>query len=238
MTPGSVSLPPRAAPTIGSARRQGRRVALQQPVPPTGISFDRDAPPRVERAPAVPRQAGGAPHERTIAAGLAAGDPAALEGAFRAWSGLVHGFCRKAVGPDDADDLTQQVFVAAWRSRDGFDLDRGVVPAWLIGIARNVVARHWRSARRVATPVGSIGDADQPDPTSPTDHLADRMMVAAALDVLTEPQRATLRLAFEDGLSQTEIAERLDLPLGTVKSHQRRGLHRLREHLEAARGDR
>lgn len=213
MTLGSVSPPPRAAPTIGSSRRQGRRVALQQP------------------------GAEGAPHERTIAVGLMAGDPAALEGAFRAWSGLVHGFCRKAVGPDDADDLTQQVFVAAWRSRDGFDPDRGVVPAWLIGIARNVVAGHWRSARRVATPVGSI-DADQPDPTSPTDHLADRMMVAAALDVLTEPQRDTLRLAFHDELSQTEIAERLNLPLGTVKSHQRRGLHRLREHLEAARGDR
>lgn len=238
MTPGSVSLPPRAAPTIGPPRRQGRRVALQQPVPPTGMAFDRDATARAASDTTVPRQAGGAPHERTIAAGLAAGDPAALEGAFRAWSGLVHGFCRKAVGADDADDLTQQVFVAAWRSRDGFDPDRGVVPAWLIGIARNVVARHWRTARRTPTPVDRIPDVDQPDQGTSPDHLADRMVVAAALDVLSEPQRDTLRLAFEGGLSQTEIAERLNLPLGTVKSHQRRALHRLREHLEASRGDR
>lgn len=67
-----------------------------------------------------------------------------------------------------------------------------------------------------------------------TDVVADRLTVAAALDVLTEAQRATLRLSFYDELSQAEIADRLELPLGTVKSHHRRGLASLRDHLEHA----
>ncbi len=70
------------------------------------------------------------------------------------------------------------------------------------------------------------------------DLLADRLVVTAALDVLSEVQRATLRMSFYDGLSQPEIAHRLGLPLGTVKSHQRRGLHRLRDHLEQTHVDR
>lgn len=178
--------------------------------------------------------AGDVEHERTVARGLADGDPAALEAAFRSWGGLVHGYCRRVAGDSAADDLTQQVFVEAWGSRAGFDPDRGAVPAWLVGIARNLAARHRRREQGTPTPVATIEDteptADDVDP----DMLADRMIVAAALDVLSEPQRATLRLSFYEGLSQPEIAERLDLPLGTVKSHHRRGLARLRDHLESA----
>lgn len=178
--------------------------------------------------------AGGADDERTIARALAAGDPAGLEAAFRAWAGLVHAHARRAVGADGADDLTQQVFVEAWRSRASFDPDRGVVPGWLVGITRNLVARHWRREERTPTPVASIQDTEHSPDRVDADVLADQMTVAAALDVLSSPQRDTLHLSFYEGLSQPEIAARLDLPLGTVKSHQRRGLARLRDHLEAA----
>ncbi len=93
--------------------------------------------------------------ERRIAAGLLAGNRDALADAFSTWGAMVHAFCTSRVGHDAADDLTQQVFVAAWRSRTTFDPDRGVVPGWLIGIARNLTNRSFRGVREIptATPV-------------------------------------------------------------------------------------
>ena len=173
-------------------------------------------------------------HERTVAQGLRDGEADALEAAFRSWGGLVHGFCRRAAGADAADDLTQQVFVEAWRTRGGFDPERGVVPGWLIGIARNLIARHGRQSARLPTPVAHAEVTEPHTADATHDVLADQLTVAAALDVLSEPQRATLRLTFYDGLTQSEVADHLGLPLGTVKSHHRRGLARLRDHLESS----
>lgn len=207
--------------------REGRTVAMVDP-----LSDER----RARRLSVVPDEDDGDErvHERQVAQGLLAGDADALEAAFRRWGGLVHGFCRRAVGADAADDLTQQVFVEAWRTRDRFDPERGVVPGWLIGIARNLVARHGRQAARVPTPVADAQATEPPIPDVTPDILADQLTVAAALDVLSEPQRATLRLSFFHDLTQAEVAEQLGLPLGTVKSHHRRGLARLRDHLESS----
>ncbi len=221
MIPGSV----RAVVAPSVRGRDGRTMAMVDPLP---------GERRTRRFSVVPGADEGEDrvHEREVAQGLGDGDPAALEVAFRSWGGLVHGFCRRAVGADAADDLTQQVFVEAWRTRERFDPERGVVPGWLIGIARNLVARHGQLASRLPTPVANAEATEPPTADVTPDLLADRLTVAAALDVLTEPQRATLRLSFYDGLSQAEIADRLALPLGTVKSHHRRGLARLRDHLE------
>lgn len=192
--------------------------------------------PRVTTPPAQPAQPIAAePDERAVAEALVAGDPTALETAFRSWSGMVHAYCSRTVGAQDADDLTQQVFVQAWKSRQTFDPDRGVVPGWLIGIARNLVARHLQARGGAATPVATVRSEPEPDAT---DHLADRMVVTAAVDTLPEPQRSALRMSFYDGLSQSEIATRLDLPLGTVKSHHRRALIHLKSCLEHAHADR
>lgn len=187
--------------------------------------------------PAWRRLGGAVDDERAVAHGIASGDPGALEAAFRSWGGLVHAQARRTVGAAAADDLTQQVFVEAWRSRGSFDPERGVVPGWLVGITRNVAARHWRREERTPAPVGHVEDTEASTDDDP-ELVADRMTMAAALDVLPAPQRDTLRLSFYEGLTQSEIADRLDLPLGTVKSHQRRGLVRLRDHLEDARGAR
>lgn len=194
---------------------------------------DRDVTLRASRGDVAAR-----PDERAIAQALRAGDPDALEAAFRHWAGHVHAYLRRTVGADAADDLTQQVFVEAWRTRLGFDPDRGVVPGWLIGIARNLTARHWQREARNPTPVAAVQDTEPADAPTATDRLADQLTVAAALDLLSSAQRATLHLAFYDGLSQTEIADRLDLPLGTVKSHHRRGLAALRSHLENSNASR
>lgn len=236
MTSGLVWAP---AATCHRPRREGSVVALQEPPADRGLRLRRLPSVSDVRNPDRDTQQDAAADgadavERQVAAGLVGGDRAALETAFRSWGGLVHGYVRQAVGADAADDLTQQVFVEAWRARDRFDPDRGVVPAWLVGIARNLVSRHWRTAHRTPTPVDVVEDTEPSPDHVDADRLADQLAVTAALDVLTEPQRATLRLAFYDGLTQPEIADRLDLPLGTVKSHHRRGLSRLRDHLEHA----
>lgn len=176
--------------------------------------------------------------ERRIAAGLVAGDQQALADAFAAWGRMVHAFCASRAGRDAADDLTQQVFVAAWRGRHSFDPERGVVPGWLIGIARNLSNRSFRRNREIPTADAPSEDAtlvgDAVSAPDGPDTVADRLLLGAALQRLAEDQRRTLELGYLEGLTQQEVADRLGLPLGTVKSHQRRGLQRLRHALGGA----
>lgn len=167
---------------------------------------------------------------------LATGGEAALRAAFEAHGRLVHGFCRRAVGADDAHDVTQEVFLAAWRHRHRFDPERGTVAGWLIGIARNQVLDTLR--RRTRRPQLAVGDVielgDTPEEVERIDQIAERLLVAEALEMLPERSRRAVELAFWHGLTHAEIAERCDMPLGTVKSDIRRALARLRDHLEGA----
>lgn len=162
-----------------------------------------------------------------------AGDADALAEAYRRWSALVHTLGLRALRDHaDADDVTQQVFVNAWRGRGGFDPDRGTLPGWLVGITRRVIAdtaaRHARQLRDVAAVGATIEEAAPAE----TAELAERLVVADELARLGEPQRTILALAFWEDMTHPQISEHLDLPLGTVKSHIRRSLLRLRERLE------
>jgi RNA polymerase sigma factor (sigma-70 family) len=160
-----------------------------------------------------------------------AGVPDALPRAYDRYGALVHTFASRGVGHDHASDVTQEVFIAAWRNRDRFDPARGALAGWLIGIARNKVLESLRRRR-----VRLIGDHDDEpvDATSPDmiDVLADRLLLADALGQLPERTRRLITLAFDGQLSHAEIAEQTGVPLGTVKSDIRRGLRRLKGVLE------
>lgn len=166
-----------------------------------------------------------------------AGDERALSAVYEQWSRLVYGMAMKSLRQvSDAEDVTQRVFVAAWIGRSNFDPDRARLSAWLVGITKNVIADvHERRARDLRDREALIKGFDRQEPTW-TDDLADRMVVADALAGLPDVPRQIMRLAFYDRLSHSQIADRLDMPLGTVKSHIRRSLDRLRTRLEASDG--
>jgi len=176
-----------------------------------------------------------------VARAFRAGDEAALAEAYRRWAGLVHTVARRSLGSAaDADDVTQVVFVGAWRGRSTFDPDRARLSTWLVGIARHAIAdahrarvRHLRTERALATSL-----VTEPDAGAPADATLDRVLLADELDQLGDPGRTILRLAFDHGLTHSQIATELAMPLGTVKSHVRRGLARLRERLEVDGGAR
>ncbi len=159
------------------------------------------------------------------------GDESALKHLYDAHSRLVHSYCRRVVGADLAADVTQEVFIAAWKSRDRFRPDQGTLTGWIMGIARFKAIDATRARARRPQLVDEHAPEVADDPTD-ADDLALRMLLTDALQHLPERARQMVELAFFEDLTHTEIAERTNQPLGTVKSDIRRGLERLRRNLE------
>lgn len=176
-----------------------------------------------------------------MAHGFSAGDEHAVGEVYQRWSPLVHSVALRSTGnPQDASDITQEVFVSAWRGRGTYRLGVGSLPGWLLTITRRRIADHWQSRTRAArAQVGGETAGSRIDgvPTD-IDRVASQMLVADELDRLGDPARRIMRMAFYDDLTHSQIAERLGLPIGTVKSHIRRSLHRLRIRLTADEGPR
>ncbi|MFE7837174.1 sigma-70 family RNA polymerase sigma factor [Streptomyces sp. NPDC057474] len=179
---------------------------------------------------------GAVPADEELARGLVAGDDDCLAAAYHRWSALVHALARRSLGDTgEAEDVTQQVFLGVWRGRHGYRSERGAVGAWIVGIARRRIADALSARTRRAGLVTSAGTAlalaDHPGRAHPEAAL-DRILIRAELARLPAPQRQVLHLAFYEDLTQTRIAELTGLPLGTVKSHTRRALRRLRSRLD------
>lgn len=179
--------------------------------------------------------------DEEVARGLAAGDEACLAEAYLRWSTLVHTLAWRSLGdPKEAEDVTQQVFLGVWRGRGGFRPERGSIGGWIVGITRRKIADALSARTRRLDLVATAGSslAVTPPAAAGPDTVLDRVLIVRELSLLPPAQQQVLRLAFYEDLTQTEIAERTGWPLGTVKSHARRGLHRLRGRLtEEAPGD-
>jgi RNA polymerase sigma-70 factor (ECF subfamily) len=167
------------------------------------------------------------------------GREGAVRAAWERYGTLVHTFCLRALfDRDAAADCVQETFVSAWRSRDRFDPSRGTLAGWLVGIARHRVHDAYRARARTPEPRPmDPDDAAAAAEANGSSTLVERLLLSDALATLGERPRQVLELAFYGGLSQTEVAERMNLPLGTVKSDMRRALARLRKVLEGGVSD-
>ncbi|GII91225.1 RNA polymerase sigma factor [Sinosporangium siamense] len=162
----------------------------------------------------------------TLETRLAAGDDDALGECYRTHGPLLRTYLRRLVPPRDIDDVLQVVFSEVWRSRHRFDPARSL-PAWLIGIAHNRAIDHLRVRTLPTVPLDVMADPPGREGLAEGDGIADRDEVRRALATLPEPQREAIELAYYGELTQREIAERLDVPLGTIKARTARGLRRL-----------
>jgi RNA polymerase sigma-70 factor (ECF subfamily) len=132
----------------------------------------------------------------------------------------------------EAEDSVQEVFAAVWRAAGSYDRSRGPGGAWLYTIARNTIvdAQRRRYAPTVADPPEVVSTAPTPDEEVEASWNAWR--AHRALETLPEHERSVIDLAYFSGLSQSEVADFLQIPLGTVKTRTRSGLARLADALE------
>ena len=171
----------------------------------------------------------GTDEEAELAVRFRDGDERALRAAYDRYGSLVYRIALATLGAvADAEDVTQETFVSAWRGRRTYDPSSGSLAGWLVGIVRRRAidqlranGRQQRSAHACQT--SPVHD-DVPDP----DRVIDRLVIADELGRLPDRQRQVLELAFFDDLTHTQIASLTGQPLGTVKSNLRRGLIALR----------
>jgi RNA polymerase sigma factor (sigma-70 family) len=189
-----------------------------------------------ESSLAVPDQASSG-WDDALTSSFVAGDERALAAAYREFAPLVHTLALRSLRDRAAaDDVTQEVFIRVWRSRGTFNPQVARLPAWIVGITRNVIAdaqsASTREIRKVLAVAGvrEAGEADTGLETAEV--LADRLLLDGELDRLGEPQGSIMKLAFFEDLTHEQISRKLELPLGTVKSHIRRSLLHLRSRLE------
>ncbi len=160
------------------------------------------------------------------------GDESAMEDVYREHGSLVYSLCRRTLGPDRAADTTQEVFFAAWKSRERYNPESGSLAGWLVGIARFKIIDLYRVEKRNPLAPESAQAVDVGVESAGVEEMAQRMVIAEALASLPDRSRRMVEHAFYEDLTHSQIAERYGLPLGTVKSDIRRGLERMRRQLE------
>ena len=169
---------------------------------------------------------------------VAGGDRPAFEELHRRYARSVLGIALRRLGDRGrAEDVTQDTFTSVWRSAGRFDPSRGAATSWIFTVARNAITDGLR--RRPEPTVDDPPELAAPGP-GPADAAVSEWVswrVHRALEILPEQERSLIELAYWSGLSQSEIAEYVGLPLGTVKTRTRAALRRLADELGDDLGD-
>ncbi len=158
---------------------------------------------------------------------FASGDERVLAECQRRYGPLLQAYAARYVGTDDAEDVVQTVMIEAWRAHKRYDPTRPL-EAWLLTITRRRAIDRLRTQKSVVD-LATIKDITGEDGRETADRFAWAYQIRQALEELPEAQRQAIALSYFGGLSQTQIANHLDVPLGTIKTRTKRGLTRLAE---------
>ena len=166
------------------------------------------------------------PDDAELAAGFAAGEETAVRAVYARYAGPILTVAMGTLGKRDlADEVVQTTMLNAWRASSSFDPSRDLAP-WLYSIARRAAIDVYRRESRAATPAEVTDDRAATVPLS-FERTWEAWEVRSALDRLPPDEREVVRLAHFLGMTHREIAQRLDVPVGTVKSRSNRAYKRL-----------
>ncbi len=162
---------------------------------------------------------------------IAAGDSTAVRACLVRYGGLVWSLARRFCSEAEAEDAVQEIFIELWKNAGRFDPERGSEVTFIATIARRrLIDRRRRQARRPEPdplPMEFAGEDSAPEWRLET--IEEAEVAKEAFGQLRPEQQEVLKLSIYDGWSHQQIADRLEMPLGTVKTHVRRGLARVRE---------
>jgi RNA polymerase sigma-70 factor (ECF subfamily) len=177
--------------------------------------------------------------DEELVARTARGDLAAFTQLYDRYARRIHAWSAHVLGTGRAEDAMQEIFLRLWQHAGQFDGERGMFVTWFTAIARHHLVHVLRQdgmRRRVAVAAEIAGvlehaSAAAPGPEEMVGQREDGAVLATALRLLPEEQRQVLVLAYFGGLSQSQIADHLSIPLGTVKKRVRLGMGKLRDTL-------
>ena len=186
--------------------------------------------------PAVPAVPG---DDASVVKRIAEGDESALATLYDRWSPVVYSLVAHLLkDADGAEDVVEETFWQVWQRAASYDASRGTVRTWILTIGRSRGLDRLRSRKRSredgSTDLSLIRDPGA-DPSQDAEGAERSRLVYDALAQLPEDQRRALELAYFRGLSQSEIAEYLSEPLGTIKTRMRLGMQKLRDKLVGLR---
>jgi RNA polymerase sigma-70 factor (ECF subfamily) len=175
--------------------------------------------------------------DESLTARVAAGDVAAFTQLYERYAQRIYAWCVHMLGAGRAEDAVQEIFLRLWQASAQFDPARGRFATWFYAIARHHLMHELRKAgmrRRleVAAEIAEVLAAPATDPAEVAGARDAATSLARALARLPEEQRQVLAMAYFGGLSQSQIATHLAVPLGTVKKRVRLGMGKLRVALQ------